>query len=62
MKEQLPAFVLAGLYSNDLVYTGEKFDKENPVEDLPTTKKEPAPPVKKYLGNYEKKNNCIGKR
>ena len=55
MKEQLPAFVLAELYSDDLVYTGEKLGDTNGVEDLPKTKKESAIPVKKYLGNYEKK-------
>ena len=56
MKEQLPAFVLAELFGDDLVYTGEKFDSLNAKKDVPKTeKKEPSSPLKKYLGNNERK-------
>lgn len=69
MKEQLPPQVLAGLFNNSLVYTGEKikaetvYDVQQPVaiNDNPVEPKaEPAEaevhkPGKWYLGNYEKK-------
>lgn len=48
MKEQLPGFVLAELFSNSLVFAEDnskhKIIKEKPLE-----------PKKMYLGNYEKK-------
>jgi len=56
MKEQLPAFVMAELFGDDLVYTGEKFDLANTKKEVPKTeKKETLSPLKKYLGNYERK-------
>jgi len=48
MKEQLPAFVLAELFSNSLVSTG---DELRPGQVKESTSK----PEKWYLGNYEKK-------
>lgn len=45
MKEQLPAQVLAALFSNSLVYTGEKFANTEYVQETPAVvmiKKEPA--------------------
>ena len=48
MKEQLPAFVLAELFSNSLVSTG---DELMPVPVKESTSK----PKSWYLGNYEKK-------
>ena len=67
MKEQLPPQVLAGLFNNSLVYTGEKiktetdYDVQQPVaiNDNPVEPKaEPAVaevhwPGKWNLGNYE---------
>ena len=48
MKDQLPAFVLAELFSNSLVYTGENVRSELIQEVLPKQEKN-------YLGNYERK-------
>lgn len=45
MKEQLPAQVLAALFSNSLVYTGEKFASSEYVQEAPAVvniKQEPA--------------------
>ena len=47
-KDQLPAFVLADLFSNSLVYTGENLKPEPISETLPKQQKT-------YLGNYERK-------
>lgn len=57
MKEQLPAFVLAELFKDNLVYTGEKLNKIIVTEELPKTesKQVVSAPAKKYLGNYERK-------
>lgn len=68
MKEQLPPQVLAELFSNSLVYTGEKFNTETidevqqsftidkPVEPQPAPIEEKVHrPGKWYLGNYERK-------
>ena len=69
MKEQLPPQVLAGLFNNSLVYTGEKIKtetiyevqqpvaiNEDPVELKPAPAEEKVhKPGKWYLGNYEKK-------
>ena len=48
MKEQLPAFVLAELFNNSLVTTG---DELIPVQ----VKENVSEPKNRYLGNYEKK-------
>jgi len=48
MKDQLPAFVLAELFSNSLVFTGENVRSELIQEVLPKQEKN-------YLGNYERK-------
>jgi hypothetical protein len=56
MKEQLPAFVLAELFGDNLVYTGEKFDLVNTKKEvLKTENKAASPTLKKYLGNNERK-------
>lgn len=56
MNEQLPAFVLAALFADDLVYTGEKLHSpEDKTFAGGPGKNEPLPPSKKYLGNYERK-------
>ena len=47
-KDQLPPFVLADLFSNSLVYTGETLRRELIHEALPKLEKI-------YLGNYERK-------
>jgi len=47
-KDQLPAFVLADLFSNSLVYTGENLKKTLIDNTLPKQEKI-------YLGNYERK-------
>jgi hypothetical protein len=55
MKEQLPAFVLAELFSKSLVYTGENFEVQSNKKE-PSRKELIAIPNKKnYLGNYEKR-------
>lgn len=54
MKEQLPAFVLSELFSNSLVYTGEKIISKIPKENIPPVAKKETPTKKIYLGNYEK--------
>jgi hypothetical protein len=55
MKEQLPAFVLSELFSNSLVYTGEKMINDITRENITlTTKREIASMQKMYLGNYQK--------
>ncbi len=46
--EQLPDFVLADLYKNSLVFIDEEIKAE-------AISKEPAKPVKRYLGDYQKK-------
>jgi hypothetical protein len=48
MKDQLPAFVLAELFSNSLVCTGENLRNAVMHEELPKQKNN-------YLGNYERK-------
>ncbi|MFT4155767.1 hypothetical protein [Parafilimonas sp.] len=67
MKEQLPAQVLAKLFSNSLVYTSEKLKAEQVCETpAPAQVKQPEiraaaveekidKPGKWYLGHYEKK-------
>jgi hypothetical protein len=48
MREQLPPFILAELFSNLLVDTGDKLEQIPGNANIQNTKK-------KYLGNYEKK-------
>ena len=48
MKDQLPAFVLAELFSNSLIYMGENLKPVFINEELPK-------PKKNYLGNYERR-------
>lgn len=56
MNEQLPASVLAGLFKNDLVYTGEKLHTVSVKAPAPEPERSaPVSPAKKYLGNYERK-------
>jgi len=55
MNEQLPAFVLAELFSNSLVYTGENIQAEIYKRELSKNENGPAKNKKKYFGNYEKK-------
>ncbi len=63
MKEQLPAHVLAELFSNTLVYMGEKYEPATIEIKTPavidanpeTTEEKAVKPAKWYLGNYEKK-------
>ena len=47
MKEQLPAFVLADLFTNSLVFAGDIIAPEPVKTEVPK-------PEKWYLGNYEK--------
>jgi hypothetical protein len=54
MKEQLPAFVLSELFSNSLVYTGEKMMGKVSKEDIQSPTKKEGPSKKIYLGYYEK--------
>jgi hypothetical protein len=54
MKEQLPPFVLSELFSNSLVYTGEKNIGKVLKEDIPLPTKKETSTKKIYLGNYEK--------
>src|SRR5215471_2251744 len=55
MKEQLPAFVLSELFSDTLVYTGEKITNDIPKESIiPSAKKEGDSTKRNYLGNYQK--------
>ena len=55
MKEQLPAFVLSELFSNSLVYTGEKIINDLPKENIiSSAKKEGLSTKRNYLGNYQK--------
>ncbi|HEX5151271.1 MAG TPA: hypothetical protein VFW07_07470 [Parafilimonas sp.] len=48
MKDQLPAFVLADLFSDSLVHTGENLRRESNNDALPKQEKN-------YLGNYDRK-------
>jgi hypothetical protein len=55
MKEQLPAFVLSELFSNSLVYTGEKIINDRPKANIiSSAKKEGLSTKRNYLGNYQK--------
>src|SRR5262249_12184979 len=47
MKEQLPDFLLADLFTNSIIYIGDDIKKKRPKED--------DLPQKSYLGNYGKK-------
>jgi hypothetical protein len=55
MKEQLPALVLSELFTNSLVYTGEKIINHTAKKDVASATKKEIPSTQKiYLGNYQK--------
>lgn len=56
MPEQLPGFILAGLFNNSIVVTDEDSKQLIPKKQTPPLNKEAtSAKQKKYLGNYDKK-------